>query len=390
MTPLWLELTALYVYGPLIVLFHELGHAVFARRGGFRVTSFAVGLGRPLVRLGTIRGAVVWVGRWIFGGGFCVASPISPATRQRAWFYGGGLLVQLGLALVLWAGSDIWWVARAATFNVLVFLTNAIPWRWGTSASDGWMLLDLMRGARRQSEILPQRAALKKVAIRESVVESPLGEAWAGLCLAWGDVVAGDTDAAGSFLETPPAALRLEPYVHALSTYVTAEWHRRAHRPEDALATTTGFASPNASDATQGFVALAHAGALLDVGDRAEACRVLGSLLSGPDFLVRQALVLLLRATLEGPTEDIEHAAWRVLRHIDAAWLDPVRTATTLQEAANRLSCANRATAATGIQQAVQTLVARTLSTAHSDHKSVLQDYFAGLSASEASQPNAL
>lgn len=389
MTPLWLELTALYVYGPLIVLFHELGHAAFARRGGFRVTSFAVGMGRPLIRLGTVRGAVVWVGRWVFGGGFCVAIPITPTTRQRGWFYGGGLLVQVGLALALWAGPDVWWLDRAAQFNVLVFLTNAIPWRWGPSASDGWMLVDLIRGARSQSEILPQRAALKKVALRESVVQSPLGEAWAGLCLAWGDVVAGDLDTAATFLRTPPDELRLEPYVDALATYVTAEWHRRAGRPQDALAATTTFSSTSASEAAHGFVALAHAGALLDVGESTKARRVLEDLLGGPDFLVRQALVLLLRASLNGPTEDIEHAAWRVLRHMDAAWLDPVGTATTLQEAADRLSRTNRATAATGIEQAVQTLVARTLSTAHSDHQSTLQGEFANLNSSRSSQQHA-
>lgn len=385
--PLWLEITALYIYGPLIVLCHELGHAAFARRGGFRVTSFAVGMGRPLVRLGTVRGAVVWVGRWVFGGGFCVAIPITPTTGHRGWYYGGGLLVQLSLAVVLWAGSDLWWVARAAQFNVLVFLTNAIPWRWQASASDGWMLLELVRGARSQSEILPQRAALKKVALRESVVESPLGEAWAGLCLAWGDVVAGDTDAAAEFLQAPPAELALEPYVEGLRTYVTAEWHRRAGRPDDALATILTAPPTHKNTAIHGFVALSHAAALLDIGDSTNARRVLDDVFAGPDFLVRQAVVLRLRAAEGQTTEDVEHAAWRVLRHIDAAWLDPVQTVTALHDAALRLSRDNRAAAATGIHQAVQGLVVRTLNSAHADHQQPLQRQFAHLQPS-ASNPH--
>ena len=42
MSTVWLDLLALAVYGPLVVLLHELGHAIFARAGGYRITAFGI------------------------------------------------------------------------------------------------------------------------------------------------------------------------------------------------------------------------------------------------------------------------------------------------------------------------------------------------------------
>ena len=50
MQPLVIELFALLMYGTGIVVLHELGHLLFARLGGFRVSSFGIGFGKPLLR----------------------------------------------------------------------------------------------------------------------------------------------------------------------------------------------------------------------------------------------------------------------------------------------------------------------------------------------------
>ena len=88
MSPLAQELIALLVYAPCVVLLHELGHAIAARPGGYRVTSFGIGLGAPLWTLPLRDGVVLHVDWWVLAGGACTAIPAEPPTARRAWFHG--------------------------------------------------------------------------------------------------------------------------------------------------------------------------------------------------------------------------------------------------------------------------------------------------------------
>ena len=165
MQPLLTELLALCLYGPGIVVLHEVGHATFARAGGFRVTSFGIGLGRPLWS-GYVRdGLVVHIDRWVFAGGACTAIPVGPPGAHRAWFHAGGLLFQLLLAALFVGLPSSWWLDRIASFNVLVAVTNAVPWRTRAAASDGWYVLEALTGGRRRGHALGQRAALERICL---------------------------------------------------------------------------------------------------------------------------------------------------------------------------------------------------------------------------------
>ena len=78
----------------MVVLIHELGHALLAPEGGYRVTSFGVGAGRPLFRTRLSGGVVFFVAPMVLVGGSCTAIPVGPAGPRRAWFHGGGLIAQ--------------------------------------------------------------------------------------------------------------------------------------------------------------------------------------------------------------------------------------------------------------------------------------------------------
>ena len=183
MQPLLTEFAALFVYGPALVVLHELGHALFARLGGYRVTSFGIGLGTPLIRMRLSGPMVVHLDRWWLAGGACIAIPDGPPTTRRIWFHGGGLLLQGVLALVLLVLPSHWLVDRVAQFNLLVALTNIVPWRLGANASDGWYILDALNGGRFAGNPLSQRAQFEQMADREHANDSPLGLAYGDLCV---------------------------------------------------------------------------------------------------------------------------------------------------------------------------------------------------------------
>ena len=135
----------------MVVLIHELGHALLAPEGGYRVTSFGVGAGRPLFRTRLSGGVVFFVAPMVLVGGSCTAIPVGPAGPRRAWFHGGGLIAQGLLALLLFFLPTHWLIDRLWQFNLLVAATNAIPWRLGAVASDGWYIVDALTGARSSS-----------------------------------------------------------------------------------------------------------------------------------------------------------------------------------------------------------------------------------------------
>lgn len=367
MHPLVAEILALLIYGPALVLLHEAGHAALARVGGFRVTSFGIGLGRPVWKVALSGGTVVHVDRWILAGGACTAVPIAPPSARRAWFHGGGLLVQAVLAGVLLLLPDAWLFERIAEFNLLVAITNAIPWRWGASASDGWYLWSVLAKAHRVAEVLPQRAQLERLRRREAQAGSSFGTAYAELCLAWLAVQANRTSEATAFFEDQAPEVALEPWVDALYHYVHATWHRMERRPLAALRVARealALHTDDLADESVGLLTLAEAHALVDLEEPAAAQRVLARLAGVGGLIGRQAAVVHLAASLDAPPDALEFATWRVVRRIQEVWLDPPDTVTTLWNAADRLQHHQRVQAASGAREASRALAKRTLATA--------------------------
>jgi len=365
--PLMAEILALLVYGPVLVLLHEVGHAALARTGGFRVTSFGIGLGRPVWKVELSGGTVVHLDRWILAGGTCTAVPIAAPSSRRAWFHGGGLLVQAILAGVLLLLPDVWLVERIAQFNLLVAATNAIPWRWGATASDGWYLWNLLTGGKRAGEVLPPRAQLEQLRRREAHTGSAFGRAYAALCLAWLEVQANRTAEATRFFEGQAPEVALEPWVDALYHYVHSMWHRMEHRPLAALRVAREALALHADDLADesvGLLTLAEAHALVDLEEPAAAQRVLARVAGVGGLIGRQAAVVHLAASLDAPPDELEFATWRVVRRIQEVWLDPPETVMSLWNAADRLREHQRIHAARGAREASRTLAKRTLASA--------------------------
>ncbi len=359
------ELLALCVYGPALVLLHEVGHAAFARLGGYRVTSFGVGLGRPLWSLYVRDGVVVHIDRWVLAGGACTAVPLGPPGPRRAWFHGGGLLVQAALALVLALLPSSWLVERVAAFNLLVAATNALPWRAGAQASDGRYLLDALAGGRRMGHPLGQRAQLRRMLARELTVSSPVGVAYCDVVLAWSDVQLGLLDSAHERLvDAGPQATR-EPWIDALHQLVLAEWYRAQGRTADALdAARQGLALEGLDPDARALLDHAEARALVDSGDPEWARSTLARVVGHAGLLGNQAAVTLLQAELADEQSDgaaLEHATWRVERRILDGFLDPVDTLVALLRASAALQEAGRIRAARGARQSATTLRERLL-----------------------------
>jgi len=358
----WTELAALCVYGPLVVLLHEAGHALFARAGGYRVTSFAVGLGPPLWSIYLRDGVVLHVDRWLVAGGACTAIPMGTPTRRRAWFHAGGLIVQAGLALLLLMLPSSALVDRMAQFNVLVALTNALPWRWAGQASDGWHLLDALTGTHRAGTVVAQRGSLQRMAEREEAAGSPVGSTWCQVCLAWSDVQLGAPDQARARLAGHAAQATRAPWLDALFHVVDAEIHRTEARPLRALAIleeATGI--DGLSDDGHALVRLAEARAWLDAGGPERSRSSLAELAGTAGPLATQATAVLLWASLDGPTVDLELATWRVERRAHEAWIDPLDAVVALAAAADELRQRGRLPAARGASDAAAAILSRVL-----------------------------
>ena len=358
----WGDLVALAMYAPLIVLVHELGHALCARRGGYRVTSFGIGLGPPLWSIYLRSGVVLHIDRWFFAGGACTAIPVGPVTRRRLWFHGGGLLAQGVLGIGLLVLPDPWPLDRIAQFNLLVAVTNAIPWRAGGQASDGWALWDGLTQAGRLGSVLHQRPALLRMAAREAAVGSPMGQVYSEVCLAWADVVAGRSDQAAKRLAGDRPEATLEPWVDALYHYVLAEHHRNAGRGLLALQVIGRARGIDPlTDEARALLSVAQARAFVDLGATEQATAALARLAGVGGPIGAQAAVVLLWASLGGPTEDLELATWRVHRHAASAWLDPADAVLALRHAAAELSEGGRTRAADGARAAADALARRTV-----------------------------
>lgn len=298
-----LALIWLACWVPVVALVHELGHALCAAPAGYRLSSFGLGRG-PVVARWTLRdGTVIWLGRWIFAGGACVAVPRMPLLPTRpALFHGGGILAQVGLALALLALPEWWWVEPVARFNLLVAAWNLLPWRLGAVASDGWWLLrgrGLDRGRRRP---LPsQRGSVEGLARFEAERGALLGWSSATLTLRWMDLLVG----------SPPAEdLReiagLPDDLQALAVVLEAERRRQLGQPMVALRRLLERPPPQdlpgrspEAEIVRWLEAVVAVRAWLALGDTAAArrwlCRLAGA--SGP--IASEALCLGLEIALQ-------------------------------------------------------------------------------------------
>ena len=364
MPELAVNLLAMLIYGPLLVILHESGHALFARAGGFRVTSFGIGLGRPLWSIYLKGGVVFHIDRWILAGGACTAIPVGPPSARRMWFHGGGLIVQAVLAGILLMMPSHWLVSGIFWFNVLVALHNLVPWRLGGQASDGWYLLDAATGGRRGGSVLTQRATFERIAAREEAIGSPVGRVYSQICLAWTDILAGKPEQAALLFQDDPPESLVDPWVDALYHYVQAEWHRSEGRALAALRIAREAHSDiDFEKAGDGAIlmSLAEARALVDLDANSQAQRRLARAAGVGGPIGWQAAAILLWASLDGETDDLELATWRVMRRRHEAWLDPGDPILALWNAADQLEERGRLTAARGARDAASALARRTL-----------------------------
>jgi len=227
------ELLIWLISVPLIALLHEAGHALAAGPSGYRVTSFGVGHGKPLVRWRTRSGTIVYLGRWLVTGGLCVAIPVDPVPSRRWLYNSGGLLMQAALVPLLWWGAQkVAVLEYVHAFNLVVILWNLIPLRLGGYGTDGWHILTGLALPGRSSPFFTHRKHILRVLQFEERVGSPLGVAWCRLVLRWMDVVLGRED---DDWEPDDVLLLAEPQFEALHTYVKSERHRLEGRSLAAL-----------------------------------------------------------------------------------------------------------------------------------------------------------
>lgn len=324
---------------PLIAVLHELGHALAARPAGYRVTSFGVGHGKPILHWRTRSGTIIYLGRWIFSGGQCVAIPVQVIPERRWLYHCGGLILQGLLALVLWPLAERFpALSGAMWFNLLVLAWNLLPIRLGGYVSDGWQLISPWLGGKAGGQHYAQRDQIAKVLRLETQNRSDLGVAWCRTMLQWMDVVTGqDPDP----WEPEELVLMAEPQLEGLFTFVRAEQERSAGASLGALQRIHRYRQDMAQalpPLSRDMLALAEARCWLVQGSPKKARELISELVGAPGPIARDAAALQLQcAMLEGEHDQILAAAYRLSGMLDARFFDLPAAAVTLFEAAHVL-----------------------------------------------------
>lgn len=134
-------------------LFHELGHAIMGRCAGYIVTTFGMGLGKPLLKLRVAGMHVYLANQSPFQGLTLMFDPrlVSRPVQAAAFCLGGVIanLLLVPLALLGWFfwplehGGVLWLLAAAV--NLVNSVLNLIPFRMrvgqATVMTDGAVLL---------------------------------------------------------------------------------------------------------------------------------------------------------------------------------------------------------------------------------------------------------
>ena len=369
----------LLVWVPLVALIHEAGHALAARPAGYRLVSFGVGLGPPLLRHPGKGGAVYYLGRWLFAGGACVAVPrtLSPGPRAMLFHAGGGL-AQLALAGALALVPDtVWWVAPVRTFNLLVLAWNLLPWRWGGKASDGWWLVAHLRGAGRGPGLLfSRRAPLERILAFETQVGSPMGMWYARLMLAWSDLQVGALDRVDAFFTAENTEAALDASFDAIHHALTAEWHRQRGRPLAAMWAVREVRRARGASLTEdadGMLSLVEARTLRDLGERGRARQALARLAGAGGPVAADAALLRLELAVDaGSLAEIELAASRLVDHARGADLSPATRVGALWSAGLALAATDRGEVGRSLQHRARREAARLLALAVPDDRGSL------------------
>ena len=337
-----LQLLLLLVWVPIVAIVHEAGHALAAGPAGFRVTSFGIGRGRPIVRLQLPAGVVFHIGWLFFTGGACVAIPRSPESGPRAaLFHGGGIAAQLVLGAALLAvpeGAMATWLDAGGQLNLLVAAWNLLPWRVGRVASDGWWLVSRLTGgvmAPRRA-LFEQRPAMQRVLEYEQRVGSRVGTWYGHRMLAWCDLLVGRVSTAQQRLSSGPPLSVADPHLEAIDGLIRAEAHLRADHPLVALRTLESVrALPGLSDETLDLLSVVEARAWLAFDDLDRAQSVLGRLAGVGGSIGREATTVALRLAVARADHAAVHSlAPRLSKASTAGLFDPLAAADALGRAA--------------------------------------------------------
>ncbi len=336
-----LLLGVLLVAAPVIATVHEAGHALMARPAGYRLTSFGVGHGRPLLSHRTRAGVVLYLGRWLWMGGACVAIPVKVVPQRQRLYLAGGLIAQVLLAIVLGVASRSWAALEVAHhFNLLVLAFNATPWRVRGHASDGWSLLAASVGAGRTGELIGQREWLQRIEGFERNVGSRVGESWCRLMAAWIDVVTGQTAAAHDVSRA--GVPRLEPDLESLHAYVGAERHRLEGAPLAGLRLIRELRAAYGADLPDeaaDLVTIAEARLYLTLDEPRRAEQLLAQVAGVGGLIGQDACAVRLQAALMCGTPDaVEFAARRLASRLSGRFLDAPQAVLALWNAAARLA----------------------------------------------------
>lgn len=331
----WTAFLVLMAWVPLVITIHEAGHAAVARLAGFRVTSFGVGRGRPILHHRGRSGTVFYLGRWFWAGGACVAVSRSPSASPReAIYHAGGVAAQGLLALLFAWAPPVWWLAPVAHFNLLVMAWNAIPWRIGGAQSDGWRFVAaLSRGRLLTAPIFASRAALGRLLAFERTVESPVGVWYCRLLLAWSDLMVGRLPTEFLSEEADPVSV-LDPALDALQQHVVASGLLAQGRPIEALRHLADVRAAHGSSlpmSSSDLLTLAEARAQLQAGNRAAAQAALARLAGVSGRFGDEARAISLEVALS--TEDTAAARRAAERLSVRGVLDPPSAARALWRA---------------------------------------------------------
>ncbi len=361
------SLVVLLAAVPLITTIHEAGHALMAGPAGYRLTSFGVGHGRPLVSHRTRAGVVLYLGRKLWMGGSCVAIPVKVVPQRRRLYQAGGLLAQVVAGVVLAVACRVWPVLEVAfDFNLLVFAFNVLPWRVRGHASDGWHLLGASVGAGRTGELVGQRAWVERFERFERSVGSPVGEAWCRLMGAWIDVVTGQpSEAAQALGEDLPL---LEPDLESLHTYVAAERHRLEGAPLAGLRLIADLRrdyGADLPDEAADLVTIGEARLYVALGEPRRGELLVGGVGGVGGLGGLDALAVRLEAAIGHATVDeIEVAARRLAVRLPGRFLDAPQAVGSLWEAARRLDRDGRRQVADHLRRRARRKAARLISVA--------------------------
>jgi hypothetical protein len=140
------------------IFLHEVGHVVCGWAAGYRVTSFGMGLGRPLrlLRLGHCR-VYFCLHRPLQGITFTVSPVLLPRRRRAVWMLSGGVLANLLAAFVSLATGQYFLQARplwllAAGANAFLVVYSLIPFSLAVGGSrsytDGALIMHTLRYGR--------------------------------------------------------------------------------------------------------------------------------------------------------------------------------------------------------------------------------------------------